>query len=1399
MKNIENDQSKSWIISKVIETIEQKKSFEEINLEVIEFLSGALANPINLSVRINVNGKEFRNTGFHISDFSEKQWMNFSDQSEGFLEIFYPESYIQQSQVENHTIDLYFLNTITNLLIGHISKFKLEKLFLENKERVKELKSINLTSEILNKQLNLDKSLQMICSLLPEAWQYPEYTCARIKLESKIFVSKNFRETEWKQSQEFQTADHRNGWIEIFISRKFPDADEGPFLKEERNLLINLSSLIAGSTSSDVYSKLLNENKERIKELSAINRTTHLIAQGKAVDQTLIEIVNLLPKSWQYPKYTKAKIFFEGNEYFSYGFKDTVWNQKENFITIDNKIGYIQIVYTREFKKEFEGPFLREERNLLNSLAKLISGYLNNFKGREIIERKLYLPQKSEKTEEYKRSLISNRKPLQLFFNQQVLDKYIYLDMMKYKVKEILFVATFYDAFILENEDNFFEQFMGEIYQYSLFSRPRITAVTTPDEALELLSVKSFDLVILMVGLDKELPVILSEKIKVKAPAIPVYLLLNQKDQIKHFEELVSTTKSLDKLFVWSGDSQIIFAIVKSIEDNANLSNDTQVGLVRVILLVEDSPLYYSRYMQYLYSIVFGQVQQLLPEVEKNEIDKICKMRSRPKIIHVRNFEDAMHIFTQYKDFLLCVISDVEFEKEGKLDKSAGIKFIKYIQSHILKIPVILQSSDNKNSDIAESLQVQYLNKNSKTLFADLKQYLNSYIGFGDFIFRDKKGNEIATAKTIKEFEYYLEEIQDETFFLHAKENQLSIWLMARGEIQLAKRLNPVKINHIEDVPEARNFTLKILRDYQLQKKKGKILEFDETKDIDSKNIYTLANGSFGGKGRGLAFINTLIYNLENSNLTNKINISVPKTLIIGTDEFDSFILNNSLYSRINSKDHSYEQLKNSFLQASLSKELLTKIRKLIEHIQRPIAVRSSSLSEDSYTQPFAGVFHTYIIPNCKQDKEQVLQKIEQSIKLVFSSIYTKDAKRYFKAIHHQIEEEKMAVIIQELVGQQYEDYYYPHISGTACSYNFYPIARMQPSEGFAMAAFGLGTYVVEGMSAYRFSPKYPDLENYSTRDLLNSSQTKFYAVDCRKNNVDYATEGELASLSLLDISEAEKHNTLKHCVSVYDTQNDRISPGLKTPGPRILNFANILKYNHIPLAETLNILLNIIKDALGSAVEIEYSVDLSKAENGLPTFYLLQIKPMVESHIKTHFNLSDYKKSELLLYSKTSIGNGLISEIYDVIYIEKDRFNKLKTLEMVAEIEYLNQILVKQKKPYILIGPGRWGTRDRFLGIPVNWSQISGAKVIVETSLNNFPLDSSLGSHFFHNVTSMNIAYLSVNNTKADEFINWEILKTGSIQNQTEHFKHIKFENALTVMVDGRKKESIITHTRQK
>ncbi|GAB4292525.1 MAG: PEP/pyruvate-binding domain-containing protein [Marinilabiliales bacterium] len=1141
--------------------------------------------------------------------------------------------------------------------------------------------------------------------------------------------------------------------------------------------------------------KLLHEKEERLKELQGINKTVEIIKHSKSVENSLNQIARILPAAFQYPENTCSIISYGNRCYKSANFKETKWFISQKFETINDKQGEIKVFYTKKFPDEYEGPFLKEEIDLLNNIANIITGYINSQIGRNILDINKTTKIQSEKDDSFSITRQEIKKSgkylLQRFISKYNEERDIFHDLMPFKVKEILLIANLYDAFIIEKEGRFSEHILGEYHQLNLTSLPRITGVSSKEDALKQLELKHYDLVIIMMGVDKKTPVEISKEIKSEYPYIPVYLLLNNNQDIELFEKNKNLLNPIDKLFVWNGDSKIFFAMVKSLEDKINMENDTKIGMVRVILLVEDSPKYYSRYLPLLYQIVLEQTKHLIEEVNNDELYKVLKLRARPKIIHASNFEEAVDIFNNYKHYLLCVISDVKFPKKNRLNNNAGIDLINYVRKELPNMPVVLQSSDTSVEKRANELQSAFIHKNSETLAQDVRSFISYYLGFGNFIYRNKKGQQIAVAKSLNEFEQILKTIPEESIIYHAIKNHFSLWLMARGEIHIAKEINNAKVDDFNSPEEIRTFLLKTISQYREDREKGRIVQFTEEAFMDPSNIVLISSGALGGKGRGLAFINTLIYSFNFNKIIPGISIQTPRTAIIGTDEFDMFIERNNLREIIFT-EIDYNTLQQHFIEGDLSYNLIKRLKQLIKLLNKPIAIRSSSLFEDSLMQPFSGVFATYLLPNNHPDINIRLQQAMTAIKLVYSSIYSNHARRYFEAINYKIEEEKMAVIIQEVVGNMYDKYYYPHISGTAQSHNYYPVAHMKPDEGFAVAAVGLGTYVVEGEKTYRFSPAYPQIDIISPKDLYKSSQTMFYAIDLNKQNLNLL-DGENAGLIKLDIDVAEKLGTLKHCASVFDVDNERITPGLDRPGPRVIDFANILKYNYIPMAETISTMLDIIKDALGSPVEIEYAIDLNKNKEGLPTFYLLQIKPLVGNEDDYNIDLEKIDKSKLILYSEKSMGNGMIDDIYDIIYVPPESFNNTQTLEIAEEIEKLNEEMIKENRKYILIGPGRWGTRDRFIGIPVVWSQISNAKIIVEMSLEDFPLDASLGSHFFHNVTSMNVGYFSIQHQGSSDFINWDILNNQKPKTQTKYFKRISFNKPVIVKMDGKKRISVI------
>lgn len=972
-------------------------------------------------------------------------------------------------------------------------------------------------------------------------------------------------------------------------------------------------------------------------------------------------------------------------------------------------------------------------------------------------------------------------------------DRDIFEELMPVKVKEVLLIATLYDSYSIIREGQFTERIYGDFSQLNLYTYPRFTSVNSKDEAIEMMRVRAFDLVIIMVGVDKNIPVKIANAIYEENNKIPVLLLLNNNGDLPYFQKTARQFDSIDRVFVWNGNSNVFLAMIKYIEDKKNIKADTKTGNVRVILLVEDSIQYYSRYLPMLYTNIMTQTQNLVKEESTDDLHMILKMRARPKVILVSTFEEAIEIVNKYKEYLLTVISDIKYLRNNIDDENAGFNLLKYIKETLrYPIPTLLQSQDNQNKVRAEELGASFINKNSESLSLDIHNYIFTLLGFGDFVFKNEKGEEIMVAHNLNEFQEMFKVIPGESLIYHGKRNSFSTWLMARGEINIAERLLPYKFEDFANPEEVRRFCLHVFEKTREEKLRGHLISFDPALPVTGRYVNRMGNGSLGGKGRGISFMCHFIENIDFQKIIPNLNIRIPATVIIGSEEFDKFLEINQLYEEIyNGKD--YEHVKSIFLKSKLSNELQEKLRLFIENTEKPLAVRSSGLFEDSLLQPFSGVYATYLIPNNSTDISIRYNQLETAIKLVYASIFTESAVSYFDAVNYQIEEEKMAVVIQTVVGHEHNGRIYPCLSGIAQSYNFYPVSHMKPEDGFAIAAVGLGMYVVGGENAYRFCPKYPTINHSSVKDQVRDSQREFYALDLTDKEIDLATHGEKADIVKLPIKEAEIDGVLKHCASVYDPQNDNLVPGLDAYGPRVVNFANILKYNYIPLSETLQVLLNYFREAMGSPVEMEYAIDITPDNDGFPTFYLLQIKPLIRVEEDLEIELGEIGSENTLMYAKNGMGNGILEGIHDVIYISNDKFDKTKTSEIATEINRLNKIMESSGRDYILIGPGRWGSRDKFIGIPVDWSHISKARIIIEMGLKDYPLEGSLGSHFFHNVTSMNIGYFSIPYNSQQAHINFEMLEKQKVVEELRYVRHVRFDNELKVLMDGRKREALI------
>ncbi|HRS52204.1 MAG TPA: PEP/pyruvate-binding domain-containing protein [Candidatus Marinimicrobia bacterium] len=964
---------------------------------------------------------------------------------------------------------------------------------------------------------------------------------------------------------------------------------------------------------------------------------------------------------------------------------------------------------------------------------------------------------------------------------------------MANKVKEILLVSTFYDAFIFEQDGRLSEQIYGEYRQLNLSTAPIITSVPTGEDALAILKEKKFDLVVTMLRIGKITPFDLAQRIKEENPELPVLLLLNMLSDVKLTNIREGKLKYFDDIFLWNGDTKLFLAMVKSVEDKRNLEFDTKNGLVRIVLFVEDSIQFYSILLPLLYEEIIKQTQLLIDE-ELTDINKRLLMRTRPKVILAHNYEEAMNIFTDYQEYILAVISDISFLHKGKIDSEAGIKLISKVKENEYDIPTILLSSEDKNYNKAAQLGSFFLHKKSKHLLLELRTFIKNNLGFGDFIFRDGSGREIERAHNLIELEEKLQTIPDESLVYHSKSNHFSSWLIARGETRIARQLRLVTVEDFETVAELRQHLITTFRTIRKARNTGKIISFSPQNLSENTLISKLSEGSLGGKGRGLAFLNALLVAMDFSKIFQNIRISLPTTAVIGTNEFDDFIIRNKI-NDLMLEEKSDAEIDQIFINGQLSEELTNKLKIFLDYIRYPLAVRSSGLLEDSYAQPFAGIYRTYMLPNNAANTLNRFEQLVTAVKLVFASIYIKSARNYIENLNHQVEEEKMAVIIQQLVGSPMgNDYFMPHFSGVAQSYNFYPITSLKNEDGIASVAIGMGKSVIEGGRSFQFCPRYPHLEFIQPQALVVNSQKKFLALNM-KSSAHNLIKGEDVTISELSLSEAETFGILDQMASVWDMANERLIPGINIPGPRVITFENILKNETFPLADILDKLLEIGEKALGTPVEIEFAVNLTNKpqDDVFPTFYLLQIRPLaVESSGISIFDETP-DRTKLFLYTEKGMGNGVIQNLFDIIYLDPEKFDNLKTLEMQAEIESLNEKMKHKNQQYILIGPGRWGSQDRFLGIPVKFIQVSNARVIVEVGLENFNIEPSQGTHFFHNIVAMKVGYFNIPYNSKTDFLDWDWLKKQTIVEKTNYFVHIKTDNELRVCMNGKTGVSVI------
>ena len=966
-----------------------------------------------------------------------------------------------------------------------------------------------------------------------------------------------------------------------------------------------------------------------------------------------------------------------------------------------------------------------------------------------------------------------------------------YRYLMQNRINRILLVSSTYDSFIIEEDARLSDQIFEEFHNLNLRTLPHIFRATSVARALEMLEDRQFDLVITMRRLGEINPMKFAEQVKT-IQDIPVILLLNNSSELQYLPARPLEESAIDHTFVWNGNSTVFVAIIKLLEDRLNVDSDIQVGDVRVIIVVEDSIRFYSLYLPVLYSEIMMQTQRLISE-GANDYLSLLQMRSRPKILLARTYEEAWAYYQKYQDHLLGLISDIRFPKQGELVDDAGFDLVEKIRQESPTLPIMLQSSDENNRDQSEKLKSFFVNKNSNSLLQDLRTFMMEYMGFGCFTFRLPDETVVGMADTLFEMREELAKVPLESFVYHAQNDHFSGWLAARGEFSVARQLKPRKVSEFEDKEDLRQLILTSVEEI-LQERMGIIVNFDRDNYHPHSRFIRLRPGSLGGKGRGLAFLLFLRSSFAEGFRKEfpEVDIQVPKTVVIGTDEFDQFMQENDLFSFI-AAGPSDQEIKERFLASRLSGALWEDLRYIYGERTRPLAVRSSNIFEDSLFQPFAGVFATYMLPNCHPDVEARLGQLVSAIKLVYASAYLELARSYAETLSISLGESRMAVVIQEVVGETYRNRYYPTFSGTAASYNYYPLGKhLQPEDRIAFTALGLGKTVVQGGLSRRFSPKRPEVNIYaSVEEEIKSSQSSFFAVDLvHQQNID-PEKGESNFLVSCTLQDAIEDGTLTEIADTYDPQGGRMNSGYwdEKAGAPVITFNRQLKYNTFPLAGIINRVLQIGEEAMGCPVEVEFAGNLSREKGGVSTFRLLQIRPFLEHEESTQVDDEDIPQDRLFVSSSVVSGHRSIHDIQDIVYVKPGDFDLTKTVEMVEEIKALNRELVEDGKPYILIGPGRWGTCERHLGIPVIWSDINGARVIMEVDLENFQVDHSQGSHFFHNISSAGIPYFYIQYSSESDFLDWEWLQGLSPVAETSYFRHVHTKKPLTVIANGKER----------
>ena len=885
-------------------------------------------------------------------------------------------------------------------------------------------------------------------------------------------------------------------------------------------------------------------------------------------------------------------------------------------------------------------------------------------------------------------------------------------DLIKFRVTEILLISTPYDGFVLEEDGQLSEQIYNQFADLSIPYIPRIHRVSCLEEAFATLQKRTFHLIITMSRIRDMNSFEFEKQLTVSYPEIPIVMLSYDRLTTEMIAQIRENT-CINRVFYWSGDSKILLAIIKYIEDQQNVEADSKQG-VQAILLVDDSPVYYSQILSAIYTEILSQTRYLVLHA-MNISHGLLRVRLRPKILLAETYEEAMSIISKYRHNLLGVISDVRFPKAGELNPSAGLELAKEVREMFADFPFLLQSEEKENAEKAKEMNVHFLDKNSSNLLHDLRTFILANYGFGSFVFRYPDGRVIAEAKDVTELERIVRDLPDESLYYHGVNNHFSRWFRARTEFEVAEALRCIDAADFSSISEVRSYILDVLKAYFQRYQSGAILDFEGLSKKDMEDAFIkLGSGSLGGKARGIAFFNSLIAESHLADKHDDMIVKVPRSFVICSGVFEQFMEGNHLYD-FTAHESDEDRIAQRFMEAELPESIANNLQILIQSIACPLAIRSSSILEDSRVLPFAGIYKTYIVPNSHQDPAIRYKQLSDAVKLVYASVFYASPVQYAKNADIRIEEERMAVLIQELVGERYEDLFYPVISGVAQSYNFYPYYPMKPEDGTASLALGFGKIIVDGEQVYRFSPAYPKMNPpyASPVEYFKKSQTAFYALNL-ENTADITLRlNDNYNYENHSLTRAEHDNTLEYIGSTYSQENDCIYDNVNLPGPKLVTFSPVLKYNRLPLTNIIEDLLALGKQSFGAEVEIEFAINIPKDRTKPKEFYFLQIRPMVVGKEAFQVNLDD--KREILIWSDHTIGNGVYQDIHDIIFVNPTLFELKDSMQIASEIGELNNILFKEGRRCILIGFGRLGTSDRWLGIPLTWAKMSQARVVIE------------------------------------------------------------------------------------